>query len=157
MSICTCGRTLQSGALFCDACGRPVAYTGQTERLNGMSNTTNGDRVKVEDEKGNVIWLRTHLGFGRRNRAVSAARALTPDASGVPDEFALISGMLLVSILEWSGPDLDGKPITMDSIDDIPQEIGNQAAVKLNELYMQEHQPEKKATTSTPSGSKVKA
>lgn len=122
-----------------------------------MSNSHNGDRVKVEDEAGNTIWLRSRLGFGRRNRAVAAARAISPTDAITPDEFSLINGMLLVSIIEWSGPDLDGKPITMDTLDDLDENLGNMAAIKLNELYMQEHQPEKKATTSTNGGTKAKS
>lgn len=30
---CSCGRSVLPGMRFCDACGRPLSYTGKTERL----------------------------------------------------------------------------------------------------------------------------
>ena len=34
---CACGRLLQAGASYCDACGQPVAYTGATARMDTAS------------------------------------------------------------------------------------------------------------------------
>lgn len=34
LTECSCGRSLLPGMRFCDACGRPVSYTGQTVRLD---------------------------------------------------------------------------------------------------------------------------
>lgn len=31
--MCLCGRSLLPSMRFCDACGRPLSYTGQTVRL----------------------------------------------------------------------------------------------------------------------------
>lgn len=33
LTECPCGRSLMPGMRFCDACGRPLSYTGQTVRL----------------------------------------------------------------------------------------------------------------------------
>lgn len=32
-NTCECGRDLEPGMQFCDACGRPLAATGTTQRL----------------------------------------------------------------------------------------------------------------------------
>lgn len=34
LTQCSCGRSLLPGMRFCDACGRPLSYTGKTERLD---------------------------------------------------------------------------------------------------------------------------
>ena len=36
---CSCGRSLDPGAHYCDACGQPVAFTGETTRLDPPAST----------------------------------------------------------------------------------------------------------------------
>lgn len=113
--------------------------------------TDHTDRVDVRDDAGNVIWVRRKMGWGIRNRVTSAAASIATSGGEARPDFdigAYRNALLLVNILAWSGPDLDGKPITQDTIDDLDPVLGEAVYDKIGELNPTQRATQKKDSTN---------
>jgi hypothetical protein len=109
------------------------------------------DRVDVRDEAGNVIWIRRKMGWGVRNRVNSAATQIGGtggDMSSSVDIGAYRNALLLVNILAWDGPDLGGKAITQDALDDLDPDLGERVYDRIGELNPAPKAAQKKENTN---------
>lgn len=82
--------------------------------------------VEVRDERGNVIYLRPRVGFGIRNQAVGDA-----GGNGQINNGRYLTALLRYSIVSWSGPDLDGRPVDYEALDELDPALGDMALVEL--------------------------
>jgi hypothetical protein len=109
------------------------------------------DREAIRDEAGNTIWIRRKMGWGVRNRVNSAATQIGGtggDMSSSVDIGAYRNALLLVNILAWDGPDLGGKPITQESLDDLDPELGERVYDRIGELNPAPKAAQKKESTN---------
>jgi hypothetical protein len=79
------------------------------------------ERVSVEDEAGNVVWIRAKMDYATKSKVQDALASMRSDTSDGPDEagFDLHLGrqnlvLLLNNVVGWEGPDFTderGRPI----------------------------------------------
>lgn len=108
-----------------------------------------GETVEVQDDRGNVVVIRKKMGFGVRNRVLSAAaKGMTPGKSPEMDIGAYNTALLLNNIVAWRGPDLDGVPISEAGLDDLDMALGDLVLAKITELNQSAVQTDPKEPTS---------
>lgn len=101
-------------------------------------------QVTIADSRtSNVLVIRPRMGFGVRNRAKSAGMRIVIDDKGKANpvfDFAMQQTALLFhNLLFWSGPDLDGVPLTIEALDDLDPDLADRA---LDEIGIRNKRPE---------------
>lgn len=106
--------------------------------------------IIVDNTTGNTLFIRSKMGFGVRNRAKSAGMRIVIDDKGKANpvfDFAMQQTSLLFhNLLFWSGPDLDGVPLTIEALDELDPDLADRA---LDEINTRNKRPESPLDGST--------